>query len=173
MKKMLTLVLVLAVASLANAAMTLTISGAPAIMAPGETATLRITASGFTQGDGISWGLLCDPANGIISGGTAAALPNATMVQTDPEWQTYYPQAGINGLIDTFETSDTYTCAGGDYIFDITFTAVAGPFAVIQLVTTNDFENFPVVDSASVQIVPEPITMSLLGLGGLFLRRKK
>lgn len=53
----------------------------------------------------------------------------------------------------------------GTYIIDLMNTTVAGAFSP---------EPLPLAISAlEVNVVPEPMTLGLLGLGGLFLRRRK
>lgn len=48
---------------------------------------------------------------------------------------------------------------------------VLGETARISLFLDLDYEN--PVDSVAITIVPEPMTVILLGLGSLFLRRRK
>jgi hypothetical protein len=183
MKKMLALVLVLAVAGLANAAMNLQISVGgntaltEATVSPGSTLTLEITNAGnYVQPDDFAgFGLVVISGSGTISGGgVTAAAPSASGFDTDPANQAdlaaLFGGAGVYGTIASW-TAGTFS--GGQYFNGITFTCTGPGDVIIRLITTPDFENFSTADSLVVHQIPEPITMSLLGLGGLFLRKRK
>jgi len=61
----------------------------------------------------------------------------------------------------------------GTQLFDGFVFHCEGPsVAMINLYTT-DFSTLVLVDQAIVYQIPEPMTLGLLGLGGLFLRRRK
>jgi hypothetical protein len=179
MKKLLALVLVLAVVSLANAAMVLDLSvgadnAADVLLAPGSF-VLSVTNSGnFVQpADFAGFGLVVISGSGTISGGVVTALaPSASGFDTDPANQAdlaaLFGGAGVYGTIASW-TAGTF--AGGKYLDGITFD-YAGGDVLIQLITTADFETFTVADSVLVKQIPEPATMALLALGGLLFRRK-
>lgn len=178
MKKLLSLVLVLALASLANA-MVLSISVGGDInlqeitVAPSTELVLDIHSGGFLQGEGRYLGLVAI-GPGTISGGIVTPpAPDATEV-LGPEWAELYPGQGMYGYIDTFSTAASYSAPAGTYFDQILFHCDGPGDVLVQLITTTDFVEYAVVDQLVIhQIVPEPATMALLSLGGLLLRRKK
>ena len=181
MKKVLVLVLVLGLASLANA-MTLQISvdgnlnpvDSQIVLLPSQTAVLNIhSADGFTPGSGVYFGLVCDPAFGTISGGVVhmPPAPDASMLLPATDMASYFPGSGIYGSIDSWAGSGGATA--GTYFDGITFHCEKIGDAVIVLYST-DFAGAPVeLDRVTIHQVPEPASMLLLSLGGLLLRRFK
>lgn len=185
MKKLLVLLVVASLTALASG-MDLTIAvgtdtGVTEVtIHPSDTLVLAINASGFAQGDGISFGIIGD-ALGLVSGGIVVSppAPDATFIDTDPANQEpfaeMYGGVGIYGGIDTFATSPTYSAPGGLYIDQIAFHCEGLGDSIVQLITTLDFETYTVIDTLIVHQVPvpEPATIALLCLGGLLLRKKK
>jgi hypothetical protein len=78
------------------------------------------------------------------------------------------PYDGVWGLIGAIAGGD---CPPGVIIEEINWSLVGGATeSVISLVGTVDFANF---NEFSTITVPEPITVALLGLGGLMLLRRR
>jgi hypothetical protein len=166
MKKLFVLALVLSMTTMAGATMTLTLAG------PADGSNIAVHASGFVSGDGITIAVVTSA--GALSGGVAniPPAPDATMVfglASDPEGPT--GGALINGMdgiicgIDSF--SGTATAGAGDYIDQIVFTGSILTTKV-YIYKTVDFLTWTEIFPA-----PEPMTLALLGLGGLFLRRRR
>ena len=184
MKKMLTLVLILAVASFASAAMNLQISvggntgTTETTVSPSTNITLGITNLGdYVQPDDFAgFGIIVFSGPGTISGGVVmAAAPSATMIDSDPcnqaELASMFGGPGIYGSIASWTTG---TFAGGTYIDQLNFHCDGPSPVLVQLIWMDqNFENYTVVDSLIVHQVPEPATIALLCLGGLLLRKKK
>lgn len=192
MKKLLVLALVLSIASLAQAGLTIqlyqggtaynAVTDAP--LTVGDTLEVRLVAVGGDTGDSNPT-LFVDETYGILTktSGTInmPPAPTATLWQGEAKNDNYVTgmtdtEDGLFGAIGDFSASPPY--ADGTYISGIVFTCVAAGDAVLKLV--NVAANYDVLpenggiamDSVVIHQIPEPITMCLLGLGGLFLRRR-
>ncbi|MHC4423154.1 MAG: PEP-CTERM sorting domain-containing protein [Planctomycetota bacterium] len=184
MKKLLVFMLVLGMASLAVAAPTslqISVMGDPdpvdteIFLAPSETIFLDIytTAEIYSEG-GLEgyWVLAVDAQYGSISGGVVAdpwtGEPITIYDGGDP-----YAMPGETGV---FGSISTFLGPGNGItgtIYDlIEFHCEALGDAVVNLYYT-DFVTPTLIDSVIIHQIPEPMTVLLLGLGGLFLRRRK
>jgi len=188
MKKLLVLALVLSVASMASAALQISVNGdntaAPITLAPSDTAILGIwTDAAIQYQAGTYYVLVANVNGGSIDYLTGAAVlaDSGVMVEHSVDAQGFTAGTGIDVL------PPMNGLGGGAFIMDLTAGVTAGTNllggivfhcnapgdVVIQLFET-DFATITLVDSAVIhQLVPEPMTMGLLGLGGLFLRRRK
>jgi len=161
MKKLLVLVLVLAVSAIANADL----------------------VGSLTLDEGIvSLNIMGSPADpfyaiAIQGAGTLSGFAAPALVGSDVAGSPAMSFAGLdlvetygNGVIWTFvDSSDPYVFPDGTWLTAVLSGAVAG-----DVITgyQYDAENDAFIALGSVTIVPEPITVALLGLGGLFIRRK-
>jgi hypothetical protein len=186
MKKLLVFMLVLGIASMANAMILgISVNGdqdpvdSEIFLAPSETLELDIfDTEGYAIGDDVYFVLVTDPAKGAIAGGVVnlGAPENApadSFVMDDAVGNGFWPgpENGVGGGIVYYGTSGTY--GPGTYIDGIEFHCVAEGDAIVALWTSPDFVAWTLEDSVVIHQIPEPMTVLLLGLGGLFLRRRK
>ena len=163
MKKLLTLLLVLSLASVASAGQSL--GGATEVDITGTAIVTLISDDGtggntnyIDDSDGAASSL------GAVTGvaATAAAGGNATV--TLKNGYAYLVVGADSETPNTLESGVRFnlTVSGAGHVKDDVITVTLyGPGWV------------NVLDTQSVTVVPEPMTIALLGLGGLFLRRRK
>jgi len=181
MKKLLVLLMVLGLATAANAALQISVGGNTAV----EEITLEasdelildvFSAIAIPYGSGddwAGWGLIVESAQATITGGVSVFIGTEPGVVIGPIDDYGVPHSadtqGVGGAITVINS------IGPGAIFDeILFHCLGPGEATITLFGTMDYETVTVLDTIIVhQIIPEPITMALLGLGGLFLRRRK
>jgi len=203
MEKLLVLVLVLGLASLAGAAQIWTITGSTATQIaapgwevnPGDTLSMALS-SNSSRAAGVDIDIITD--NGSDGAFTGASVPNLV-----------YGNAGMSvASLDALLVSMSYPVSGyaaddwsmvraasdvnmvpvGETLMTLSYTVGAG----LGLVTINGIadpdnmatwglnlnqltlaEGNPTLLPVSLNVIPEPTTIAMLCLGGLFLRRKK
>jgi hypothetical protein len=178
MKNLLIVFTVLAMASAANAGLFISVNGVEnpedttIELLPSEHAVIDIAGDGLTGGGVFFLGVkagdpgLLDCTNAVMlwTGNAGAVYP-----LDDPE------TAGVLGL-DNPVTLLELTHVGPVFppligkIADLIDFHCVGLGDVTLLLLDGDGE---LVDSQVIHQIPEPITFALLGLGGLFLRRRK
>ena len=178
MKKFLVLTLVLGMASLANAGLVITSDGTTELL-EGESMTIGIASDAdMTAFESHTWALVVNSEAASLSGGVPLAIDSLVNtivgdVETNP---TILNPDGTVGLWGgTLWTSMTGNLAPGDLYVEFMLTCnLAGTDAVVQLYEILEQTPFgePLATLRIAQI-PEPMTLALLGLGGLFLRRRK
>ena len=165
MRKLLVLFLVLGLASTANA-MLITVDGQE-----GDSFEVDVqTTITVVSEDASSWlGYI------IIEEGGAGSLENvdvldpagdlgAAAAYTEADWG-----AGFELSASMGPTGDPAIAAGSQFSFD--YVGAVGDTATISFFV--DPEYTTPVASVTVTVVPEPMTILLLSLGGLFLRRRR
>jgi len=180
MKKfvMLMVVLGMGMASVANAELAFTdnsdISGS---------ATLSLDISAAATADYRLYIVATDTATvGTIGPGTVGSIGNLSFDKTvDPYYPDYYLHGAMYavGLATDGSVSANFGFVGdsgggplsGTAITGIAFTMVGTGTIDLYTSATGMTGTWSVVDT--ITVLPEPMTMVLLGLGGLFLRRRK
>jgi hypothetical protein len=160
MKKLLILMLVLGLASAANAVVTL---GGDTEVDLGGTCTVTIVSSDTTM-----WGGYIEQLEYLMTGVVATSNAGEQAVVN------YAPE----GYADTYEleakdTTDPFDSVVAGIQFNVTVSAGSLVEDDTILLTLYDTDWSTVIDTATVTVVPEPMTIALLGLGGLLLRRRK
>ena len=166
MKKLLILMLVLGLVSAANAVLSLSVDG---VSAPPE-----IT---LNPSDTIVIDIQSDNNVGYNTylyiwrdGPRTISNPRVTQGNNSSYYGPYFP-GYYGGNYDYYAVSISDT--GGNLVpgtgFEIDFHCDGPGDVLLQLI---DFNTFAVLDSLVIH-QPEPMTIALLGLGGLFLRRRK
>ncbi len=165
MKRLLVLILVLGFASAANAVLIQVDGLSGEAFDVQEKATITVISE-----DNLNWlgyliieeggkGALSNPAGTTLAGDPA--LSGATEY-AEPGWGTGY-ELTVAG------SASFPVGAGTQFSFD--YTGILGDTAKISLFVDPEFD-VPVA-SVGLNVVPEPMTVMLLGLGALFLRRRR
>lgn len=162
MKKVLVLMLVLGMASMASAG--LTWSQSSITLTVGEVGTVQLVSSDGAMGK--VWTIADLGVAGLAVSPLANAGDDASaaVYDTSPA-SSYYGWA----YAEILDSAAPFNNAPGN-VFDVTLTGAAeGMFTM----TSDYYSSLGAGDSLMVTVIPEPMTIGLLGLGGLFLRRRK
>jgi hypothetical protein len=179
MKKLLVLLTVLAMASAASASMSIV---APSQVMNSEQFAIGVDVVGesalITDVLVVAGNASLVDASGV---GLAAIKPGVDPYfddfSSDPNFLQFASDLGITNVkaLYYYEFVDVAVppavLADGALVSNILVTAGAGSDDVV--IGLLDAANGVIRSTANVQVVPEPMTIALLGLGGLFLRRRK
>jgi len=181
MRKLLVLMLVFGLASMANAALRISVNDnknptdSDYTLRSSETITLDIWTDATIPILSVTyWVLVVDTTMGRISDGVckypddAVIWPDAALagIRGLPSYSD-----GVWGLIAVFSPAGIPANA---VIYDeIIFQCKGVGDAVVELYTTDLVGTNTVVDSVVIHQIPEPMTIALLGFGGLLLRRRR
>ena len=182
MKKLLVLMLVFGMASLANAELQISVGGdlnpadSEIWAAPSQMLNLGVwTTTPIYSGVGEGYFLLgVNPLHGSLSGGVSKYPTDNEVVYYSGMGTGFLPpeEVGDLGGIATFRSASNPIT--GIIVDSIIFHCERLGDAVVHLYEVpEDFSTTTLVDTVIIHQVPEPMTMALLGLGGLFLRRRK
>ena len=195
MKKLLVLTLVLGIAAMANATLDWTVTGSTAVGLPtdvmqGDVLTLSLIVSA-DEASAVKVDLLTDNGgDGAIVAATSpltlgtdgmdAAAFDAMLVSYGME--ALGLDEGDWAQLDKFTTSTNVVGAILTLTYvvdaDADFGAILISAGGLDVLGGNNYvaqldTGFTAVPSLGLNVIPEPMTLALLGLGGLFLRRRK
>ena len=193
MKKLLVMALVLGLGAYASAGLEWVIegaSGADGKIMPGDMLTLTLNST--DPATGVRIGAITDNgADGFFTGSDVAAVFTAkqsggrSAADFDAALAGFgLPASGLDAddwaWIDAVSSGDTalagvlmlqYTAGGPG---DVVISALPDPTGQLGLPASVILQSGPVdMPELAFTVIPEPMTLALLGLGGLFLRRRK
>jgi hypothetical protein len=184
MKKLLVLLLVLGMASTASATLQISVNGDPEpidseiTIEPSQEITLDIwTDADISPFGGGPWMLVCDVTLGTIDPGTA--LPPFVYGAPAPGYtydnEAVQPPEGMEGIWGIAVNSTITPVPSGTVLYDeIIFHCPAPGDVTIYLMDAPDGSPASIIyDAVVIHQIPEPMTVALLGLGGLFLLRRR
>jgi PEP-CTERM motif len=188
MKKLLVLALVLSMASLANATLQISVNGvqtatSDTIIVGNSDTTIGIwtnAAIGYQSGDYYVLAVqtadtFLDNTSGVaVSADSGMSILNGLNAVADLSWPV--PDAGYDGVGGgAFDMDAAGGIAANTQLFgSFSIKALAPGNYTLKLYESPDaVAPFVLSESVTLHQTPEPITMTLLGLGGLFLRRRK
>ncbi len=168
MKKLLVLLMVLGVVSTANAALLLCVDyvidppDTAVTLIPSEHATISVYSDAQTQANTEVWLTVIGPGELDITNGTVYGEPSYWERLVDVDFNLFF--------IDLYLEMEPPPIPEG-MVVDLLDFHCTGPEDVILLLgSTPGGSQF---DTQVIHQVPEPMTIVLLGLGGLFLRRRR
>ena len=168
MKRLVALLLVLGLASTANAVMLQVNGTSAAYVAIEEGATSLITVVGEDASSWLGYIIVEESGTGLLS--EAAVLPAAgDLAAAEP-----YTEAGWGAgfMLTAAESPGSSSPISTGAQFNVDYSGgTMGQTAKISLYLDPEY-TIPVA-SINVSIIPEPMTIALLGLGALFLRKRK
>ena len=166
MKKLLTLMLVFGLASVASASLSMDISGTVEVV-QGDTLTITTSSDDTAQEGYLGYIIIEAGGDGALS--NPVTLSNAgNIAGTNP-----YSEEGWGVGYELSASSTVSDLVAGDH-FTVDWATSGlnvGDTAVVSLWLDPDYDTPQA--TATLTVIPEPMTIALLGLGGLLLRRRK
>ena len=185
MKKLLVLLLVLGLTTAASATLQISVNGEPAppdseiTLDKSEILELDIYTDAFIPQyvENHTWALVVGPAGAIAGGVNVSPNPADTV---GPYALYLYPvpvPPGTDGIAGaTLAQTPAGIPAGTVLVNEIEFHYMDSllPDVVVYLVETVDWVSYDIVDQVVIHTyVPEPMTLSLFGVGGFALLRRR
>ena len=181
MKKLLVLMLVLGIASAANASLLISVDGvvdppdSEVILMPSDTVVIDIFGDGQTPRQYFYMGILVDGPGSLDISNAVMLYPgtDSTIVEESDPYIAGYLGIGMPYALITMQDAPP----PGDPLRDLEGTLVDGilfhcdAVGEVTIILTN--QDGVVLDTQVIHQIPEPMTIALLGLGGLLLRRRK
>jgi len=176
MKKLLVLMLVVGMTSWASAMIVspIEINNTGAVTMADITIDLPSGMSSAVDGSGGYWALISsssffnsipDPANPVGGGAITSLAPDASGILGDAGDSGLLPYGvGVYGFFGSYST--TWSTGAGAYADSFTGTPLYVSLFLID-------DTFTTATDISQYYVPEPLTISLLGLGGLIMLRRR
>ena len=179
MKKMLILIVVLALSTSASAVMVSAVSGGSATIdvAPGATVVVDLVSdtlcTALMDTGTAGWWVTADSGIGLPTNGTFDS--SLDQVTSDALSRLYAGTSSGTAYIDIgdsiFQFSVTAPTGLGTYDVDMNVNSETASF--FDELGAEHYDDLVQGGSLAITVIPEPMTIALLGLGGLFLRRKK
>ena len=177
MKKLLVLAMVAWIIALAPAALQISVDGNPdpldseIVAQPSDTLNLGLYGE-VAAYERVYWFMVVD--NSLATLWVDNAWGDNFYVSTYTRWMQYYAEVAppeyvysVGGWIHSNSS------LSGLLIDDIDFDALTYGDAVVYLYSSPDAWHWVIADTFTVHIVPEPVTIALLGLGGLLISRRR
>jgi len=192
MKKLIFVLTVLAIASVSNAALKISVNGVvdppdtQIVLKPSETAVIDIWGDGQTPQPWDGWLIAEGPgttANGVLlyQGSLSSLVTFAgDELAGMKAWLESIGYNAVGGVSNAVFADGAIPSKPleGKLVDEILFHCEARGDVLLTLVNifdpgTGEPPTLTVMDTQIIHQIPEPITLALLGLGGLFLRRRK
>ena len=194
MKKFLVLVVVLALSSSAMAGLVeLKIAGPQTEYYPSETITIQVYATEFSTdfpSDSIGFmdiASMASDVDAIASNPSLnAALANGTIPDSTSPGDVLNEEGtliqDIRGYIEQGELVGVVFTEGAAVLYEFELHIPNVEYSTIITITMNGLDlynlgyndpGYTATDTLEIHVTPEPMTIALLGLGGLFLRRRR
>lgn len=168
MKKVLALLLVFGMASLANATIVLSVDGDTTVSAVTLSESESVLID-IHSDDGTAYGAWLGIADSSTDGEWVGNMSKYAAAGGDAS---YYSYGAYWWKVSASGTPTSGVVTAGKH-FEIEFRCASGEPANTVVIKLMNNASSSELDRVTVSQIPEPMTIGLLGLGGLFLRRRR